>query len=159
MQDVDRAAHIEALPQPGRARRARVEAQALRLVLRPQLLDWIGGHRGRGRDVGHKPAVGPPELQRAVGLSIDLIALFVHRAVMSATEQGEVGERGRAALRPVLNVMPLTEGKPAAREATALVSVVERAPQGGRNRPGPGPDLDGAPVLVVPHHHAARVAR
>jgi len=92
-------------------------------------------------------------------LSIDLIALLVDRAVVPATEQREVRERGWAALRPVTDVMPLAEPEPAAREAATLVPVMERAPQRRGNRPGPGPDLDGAPVLVVPHHHAAGVAR
>ena len=78
---------------------------------------------------------------------------------MAATEQREVRQRGRAPVRPMMEVMALPERQPAAREAAALVAVVERAPQGRRNRPRPGPDLHGAPVLVVPHHHAARVAR
>ena len=37
--------------------------------------------------------------------------------------------------------------------------MVERSPQGGGNRPGPGPDLHQAPVVVLAHHHPARVAR
>ena len=57
-----------------------------------------------------------------------------------------------------MEVMSLPEPEPAAREAAVLVSMMERAPQCGRNRPGAGPDLDGAPVLVMPHYHAARVA-
>jgi len=57
------------------------------------------------------------------------------------------------------DVMPLAERQPAAREAATLIPVMERAPQSRRNRPGPGADLKGAPVLVVPHHHPARVAR
>ena len=67
MQDVDRVAQIEALPQPGRACRPRVEAEPLRVVLRSERLDRIGGYRGRGRDLGEQLAVRPPELQRAVG--------------------------------------------------------------------------------------------
>jgi hypothetical protein len=62
-----------------------VEAESLRLVLRPQGLDRIGGHRGRGRNLEQGTAVGPPESERAIGLSIDLIALFVDRAVVPAT--------------------------------------------------------------------------
>jgi hypothetical protein len=159
MQDVERVAHIQALAQPGRARRPRVQAEPLRLVLRPERLDRIGGHRGRGRDVREQLAVRSPELKRAVGLSLDLIALLMHRAVVPATEQRKIRERGWAPVRPMMEVMALPERQPAAREATALVAVVERAPQGRRNRAGPCPDLHGAPVLVVPHHHPARVAR
>jgi hypothetical protein len=136
-----------------------VHAEPLRVVLRAERLDRIRGHRGRGRDVGEQLAVRSPELKRAVGLSLDLIALLVHRAVMAATEHREVRQRGRAALRPMLEVMALPERQSAARETATLVAVVERAPQCRWNRPRPGPDLDGAPVLVVPHHHAARIAR
>jgi hypothetical protein len=136
-----------------------VEAEPLRVVLRPKGLDRIGGHCGRGRDLGQEPAVRSPEPERAVRLSIDLVALLVHRAVMPATEQSEVRQRGRAAVRPVADVMSLAERQPAAREAAALVPVVERAAQRRRNRPGPSPDLQGAPFLVVPHHHPTGVAR
>jgi hypothetical protein len=89
-----------------------------------------------------------------------LIAELLEAAdVMAATEYREIRQRGRAALRPMMEVMALPERQPAAREAAALVAMVERAPQCGRNRPRPGPDLHGAPLLVVPHHHTARVAR
>jgi hypothetical protein len=50
-----------------------------------------------------------PELQRAVGLSGDLIALFVHGPMMPPTEQREIQERRRAAGRPMTNVMALAE--------------------------------------------------
>ena len=79
--------------------------------------------------------------------------------MVPATEQGEIRERGWAALRPMMEVMALPERQPAAREAAALVAVLERAPQCRRNRASSGPDLHGAPLLVVPHHHAARIAR
>ena len=37
--------------------------------------------------------------------------------------------------------------------------MVERAAQGGRNRPGSGAYLQHAPVVVMTHHHAARITR
>ena len=52
MQDVDRPAHVQALPEPARARCPRVEAQPLRVVLRAEGLDRIGGDQntaGSGR--------------------------------------------------------------------------------------------------------------
>jgi hypothetical protein len=49
------------------------------------------------------------ELQRAVGLPSDLIALFVHRTVMPPTEQREIRERRRAAGRPMTDVMALAD--------------------------------------------------
>jgi len=78
MQDIDRVAHIQALPQPGRARRPREQVQLLRVVLCPERLDRIGGHCDRGRNIGQDPAVRSPERERPVGLPIDLISLFVH---------------------------------------------------------------------------------
>ena len=128
MQDVDRPAHIQALSQPGRTRRQRVEAQPLRVVPRPEGLDRIGGHCGRRRDRGQEPAIRPPELEHTVRRAIDLIALLMDRAMVPATEEGEIPERSRATLRPVTDVMPLAEREPAAREAAAAVPVVERAP-------------------------------
>jgi len=52
----------------------------------------------------------------------------VDGAVVPATEQSEIRGRGGAALRPVTDVMPLAEADPAAREAAAAVSVMERPP-------------------------------
>jgi hypothetical protein len=78
---------------------------------------------------------------------------------MPAAEEGEVRERGRAPLRPVAEMMPLGEAKGAPREAAAPVPMVERSPQGRRNRPGPRPDLQEAARIVVAHHHPAGVAR
>jgi hypothetical protein len=72
--------------------------------------------------------VGAPEAQLAVGLSLDLIALFVHRAMMPPTEHGEIRQLRWAAMRPVLDVMALAEWQPAAREATAFVSMLKRTP-------------------------------
>jgi len=83
----------------------------------------------------------------------------MHRSVMPAAEEREIRERCRAAVRPVAEVMPLGEAATAARKPAAPVPMVEGAPQGGGNRPGPGTDLQQAPVVVVAHHHPARVAR
>jgi len=55
--------------------------------------------------------------------------------------------------------MPLADADAAAREAAAPVPMLERAPHGGGNRPGPGPDLQQAPLRVVTHHHPAGIAR
>jgi len=51
----------------------------------------------------------------------------MHGAVMAAAEQREIGERGRAAMGPVTEVMPLGEAQSAPREAAALVPMVERS--------------------------------
>ena len=83
-------------------------------------------HRSRRRAFGQELAVGSPEAELAVGPSIHLVALLVNGAVVTATEQCEVRQRGQAAVCPVANVMALAEREPAAREAAATVAVVER---------------------------------
>jgi len=92
---------------------------------RAQRLDRIILHFGRRRHLRQRAPVRPPELERPVGPARDLIALLMHGPVMPATEHGEVRERGRAAVGPVAEMMPLGEAKAAPREAAALVPMVE----------------------------------
>src|SRR5205823_7946662 len=131
----------------------------LRVVPRRKGLDGIGGYRSGGRHLGQELTVRAPEPELSVGLSIHLVALLVDRAVVPATEQREVRERGRAAVRPVADVVPLAEREAAAGKAAALVPVMERAAKGRRDGPGAGADLDDLTIRGVPHHHPARVAR
>src|SRR5438093_374265 len=159
VQDVDRPAYVQAFPQPTRHRRACVDPKPLRRVPRSQNVGGIVRHVWRRRDFGQWPAVRAQESQFAVGQSLHLITLLVHRAMVAPTEQRQVRERGRAALRPVANVMALAEREAAAREAATFVAVVEHAPERGRNGPGTGADLFDPAIRSVPHHHPARVAR
>src|SRR5438093_10892876 len=122
MQDVDRPAHVQALPQPARGGSPRVQDEPLRIVPRSQDFYRIAGHRGRRRDLGQRPAVRAAERKLAVRLSIKLVALLVNGAVVPATEQGEIRERGGAPVGPVTDVMPLAEPDPATREPTAAVA-------------------------------------
>ena len=55
--------------------------------------------------------------------------------------------------------MTLAEANPAAREATAAVAMVERAPYRRRDRARTRADFDDTAVTAVLHYHAARVAR
>jgi len=126
MQDVDRPAHVQTLPQPTRDRGMSVQNKPLHIVPCAEDLHGIGGDPGRRRDLRQKPAVRPSEPKLAVGLPIELVALFMDGAVMPATEQREIRERGGAALRPVPDVMALPEPDLATREATAAVAVVQR---------------------------------
>src|SRR3989442_11601836 len=112
-----------------------------------------GGTSGRGRPSGRRNRSSP------FGLSIELVVLLVNGAVVAATEQGEIRERGGAPLGPVTDVMSLSEPDPAAREPAAAVAVMERPPEGRRDGPGAGADLDDLTIRGVPHHHAARIAR
>jgi hypothetical protein len=79
--------------------------------------------------------------------------------MVPSTEQGQIGERRRAALRPVVEMMPLGHPYRASGEAAALIPFLERPPQRGRDGARPRPDLHDAPGRVVPQHHAAGVAR
>ena len=128
VQGVDRPAHVQAFPQPTRSRGPRVQDKPLRIVPHSQDFHWIAGHVRSRRDLGQKPAVRAAESKLTVGLSIELVALLVNGAVVPATEQGEIRERGGAALGPVTDVMSLPEPKPATRETAAAVSVMERPP-------------------------------
>jgi len=78
-----------------------VQDTPLRSVPRSQDVHGITGHVTRRRDLGQKLAVRAAEPKLAVGLSIDLVALLVNGAVVPATEQGEIRERGGAPLGPV----------------------------------------------------------
>jgi hypothetical protein len=90
MQDVDRPSHVEMLAQPARDRGPRVEVEPRRLVPSPEDLHGIVGHPGRGGNLGQKPTVTAAEPKLAVRFSIELIALFMNRAVVAATQKGEI---------------------------------------------------------------------
>jgi hypothetical protein len=104
-----------------------VDPQPLRRVPRSQDVHGFVSQRWRSRDFRQRAAVRASESELAVGQSLHLITLFVHRAMMSPTEQRQVRERGRPAVCPVANVMALAERKAAAREAATPIAVVEHA--------------------------------
>ena len=105
-----------------------MQAKPLRVVARSENLHGIVRHLRRRRQLGQNLAVRAAEAKRAVGLSLELVAPLVDGAVVPATEQGEVRERGGAPLCPVPDVMSLAERQPAAGEAAAPVTVMERPP-------------------------------
>ena len=100
----------------------------MRCVTSPESTGGITRHRGRHRHIRQRVAIGPPELERPVGPACDLEALLVHRAMMSAAEDREVGQRRRAPVRPVAEMMALAEADVAARKPAAPVPSVERSP-------------------------------
>src|SRR5262249_24970032 len=114
MQYADRPAEVEAFAQPARHRCPRVNVKPLRVVSLAESLHGVGGVCRRRRDCRQELAVRSPEAERSVGLSIDLIPLLVNRTVVATTEQGEIRQRRGAAVRPVPDVMALTESHPAA---------------------------------------------
>jgi hypothetical protein len=75
-----------------------MQDKPLRFVARAEVLYGIGGHRRRRRDLGQDLTIRAAELKRAVRPSIELVALFMNGAVMTATEHGEIRERRGAAL-------------------------------------------------------------
>jgi hypothetical protein len=105
-----------------------VHDEPLRIVPRSEDLDGIAGQLARGRHLGEELTARPPEAELATDVSIELVALLVDGAVVPAAEQGEVREGRRASLGPVTNVMALAELDATAREAAAVVPVVERPP-------------------------------
>ena len=128
VEHVDRIAQVERLTAPVGYCCPRVQGQSILLVPRAQGRHRICRHGGWRRNVRDDPAVGPPELKRAARLALDLIALFVDRPVVPATEKREVGERRGAALGPVTDVMALAEPGATAREAATAIPMVERSP-------------------------------
>ncbi len=135
-----------------------MEMKPLGVVLRDEGLDRIERHFGGRRNLGQELAIRSAEAKRAVRLSIELIALLVDGAMVPATEQGQIRERGGAAVGPVTDVMAVAEPDPAAWEAAAAVAMVERSPDRRGNRPGPGIDLHDPAIPAVAHHHPAGVA-
>src|SRR2546425_10044863 len=126
MQDADGPADVQALPQPARCRSARVQMKPVRFIPRSEDLHRIAAHLRRMRDLGQHLTVRAAETKLTVRLSIELIPLLVHGAMVTAAEQGEIRERGGPTVSPVTDVMALAEANAAAGEAAAAVSVVER---------------------------------
>src|SRR5438093_301571 len=102
-----------------------MDAKALRVVSLSDRSEWIADYGSRRRHLRQQVAIRPPELERPVGPTRDLEALLVHRAMMPSTQQREVGQRRRAPVRPVAEMMPLAEADSATRKPAALVPSVE----------------------------------
>src|SRR5262245_30921874 len=93
MEDIHRVAQVQAVAQPSRRGRVRVDHDALRLVPGPDRLLGIGVEVGGRRHVRNRPAAGTPELEFAVRPAFHPEALLVHRAVVAPAQQGQVRER------------------------------------------------------------------
>ena len=128
MKDIDRPDDVQGLTEPARCRRPRVQLEPERLMSCPEKLHGISAHFCRRRDIGQQPTVGVPETKIAIGQSIDLLSLLMDGSVVTATKHGEIRERRGPAVRPVADVMALTEARPTAREATAVVAMEQRPP-------------------------------
>jgi hypothetical protein len=102
--------------------------ESVRLVARAKSVGGIGGDVWIRRDIGDHPAVRAAEAKLAVLLSLDVEPLLVNGSMVPAAQQRKVGERRRATVGPVPDVMSLADPSPAARETTAAVPVVQRSP-------------------------------
>jgi hypothetical protein len=80
MQDVDRIAHVKVLSGPPRHRRPRVQVESFGFILGPEHIHGIVGQCWNRWDLGQQPAVRAAELQLAIRLSLDLVALLMDRA-------------------------------------------------------------------------------
>src|SRR5262249_26338069 len=109
--------------------------------------------------LGHEPPIRPPELEAAIRPPRDRVTLLVHGAMVSPTQECEVGQCRRPAVGPMTDVVPLVEAPAAAREATAAVAMLKRSSESRRNRPGPGADFDDTAVWIMAHHHSAGITR
>src|SRR5262249_41223191 len=96
--------------------------------------------------------------QLTILVFLDGEALLMYRAMVASTHQDEIRHRGGTAVSPVTDVVTLPEPHSAAREAAAAVAMTERPPQRRRNRPRARPHLHDAPVRVVAHQYATRIA-
>ena len=159
MQDADGIAEVQALSQPSRRRRPRVQAEAFFLVPGADHRHWVATQIWTTRDIGENVAIRAAETKLAIRLALDLKALFMDGAMVATAEQRKIRQRGGPAVGPVLDVMALAETSPTAGEAAATVPVMECSPDRRRNRAGPRADLQQSPIGVVAHHDPARVAR
>ena len=158
MQHVDCVADVEAFSLPSWRCGPWTHDDPGLVVVRFDGSDRVSRSLRRARHIRYHATVRAAEAKLTIRLSIHLIALLVNGAVMPATEQDEVRERGGAALSPVADVVSLAKAAVAAREATAAVTMEQRPPQCRWNRAGLGPDLEDAPVRIVLHHHPTGVA-
>jgi hypothetical protein len=78
--------------------------------------------------------------------------------MVATTQQHEVGEDRRPAVRPVADVVSLGDPNVAAGEAAGAIAMQQRAPERGRNRASADAHLHDPPLRVVLHDHPARVA-
>ena len=156
---VERRRQVERLPVPLRRRRMRADRDPRlpqprlgRLQRRP-LPARCHRHRRQRR------TIRPPEHKLPIRARDHLKPLLVHRPVVVATHENQVGKSRRPAVRPVHDVMRVAVAELTAGELTLMVvSDLQRAAQRSRHRARSAPDLQDCAVGSVRHQHAAGVA-
>jgi hypothetical protein len=86
-----------------------VDVKPALVVPRSEHSDGIAGDRRQSWAFGQRPPIGAKKSQFAVGLSFDLIAVFVDCTVMPTTQHREIRQSRRASVSPVAEVMTLAE--------------------------------------------------
>src|SRR5262245_9028092 len=128
MQHVDRVADVQPLSKPAGRRCLCVDVNIVGEVPLAKLRNRIGRYGRSCWAFGEDRAVGTPETELAIWLSLDVITVFVDRAVVPTAQRREIRQGRRAAMRPMANMMTLAKRPPAAREATSLIAMFKRTP-------------------------------
>src|SRR3989475_11944980 len=91
-------------------------------------------------------------------MSFYLVALFVDTPVVPPTQHRQVRQRRRAAVRPMADVMTLTQRQSAAGGAATTAPMLQYASERRRNGSRSGAVFLHMTVSVGSHHHAGRLA-
>ena len=104
------------------------------------------------------PGIG--ETPRAVIAALHLHAAFMHRAMVEPAQRGQVRQFGLAAIRPVLDVVPVHVALVIApREYAAFVARRERTAHRRRDTAGLATDIERLALLVFGDLDLAAIAR
>jgi hypothetical protein len=105
-------------------------------------------------------SVGIGKNERAVGRWLDAKPTLVQRDVMRVTEEHQVLECGRTAVRPMLDVMGVDECCVLASwKTTAPITQAKRAQQRRRDGAPPSPDIEHIAAFVGLGHDEPAVTR
>ena len=124
----------------------------------PIEVEWFAMPVWRGGVGVDRDAVRPNEPGVSVSAQFDDNSLFVHRTVVTPTQQDQIVEPGGTTVSPVADVVCVTPPRVATGKATAVVSRAQRTANRRRNRAGLAPHVEHLPIPVVPHDHRRCVA-
>ncbi len=158
-QRVDRNPEVHAFPAPPCRRRFRIDRDATLGMRGRQRAPMCERLRVPGRRAEQRCPSAIGEAPGAIVAAIDFQAALVHRAVMKPAEQHEIRQLCRAALRPMLDVVPVDVPLVAATgENAAFVARCERTTQRGRDAARLATDIQRLTALVLGDRDDARIA-
>src|SRR5262249_471807 len=128
MQYVDRVADVQPLSKPAGRRCLCVDVNIVSEVPLAKLRNRIGRYGRSCWAFGEDRAVGTPETELAIWLSLDVRTILVYPAEVPTAQRGGIERGRRAAMRPMGNMMTLAKRRAAAREATSLIAMFKRTP-------------------------------